>query len=145
MRSNIGSRLTAATVTMLTDYGDALSLEEIQSLDSALYEYGEGDDACVEGSRAAAEAIERCLPAEVDEISSVEELDQFTDDLLRYMSQRGHSTSQAAAVIERRRDRLAEDGRFEPSRSYSDGSGWFRDTSASDDEIRSMFQGLSGP
>jgi DNA polymerase III delta prime subunit len=135
--------LTTATANMLADHADALSLEEVQSLDTALQDYGHGADALKQAAAAAREAIETCVPGEIDNVETVEELDQFEADLIEYMKKHRHPTTGVVALIERRRDRLMDLGRMAPSSSYSGGSEWRRDTSASDDEIRSMFRGLT--
>jgi hypothetical protein len=135
--------LTVATANMLADHADALSLEEVQSLDAALQDYGHGADALKRAAAAARDAIEICVPAEIDNVETVEELDQFEADLIDYMKKHRHPTTSVVAIIERRRDRLMDLGRMAPSSSYSGGSDWGRDTSASDDEIRSMFRGLT--
>ncbi len=143
LEQRLRETLTTATANLLADYADALSLEEVQSLDTALEDYGIGDVALGEGAKAALQAIEACVPGEIQQIETVEELDQFEEELLNYMKRRHHSTGSVVTAIDRRRDRLIDDGRMAPSSSYSGGSEWGRDTSASDDEIRSMFRGLA--
>jgi len=143
LETRLRRTLTAAAAALLADHGDELGLEDLQSLDSALHDYGEGDDILGEAVGMAQKAIERCVSSEVDQIGSVEELDEFEDELRKYLVKRDYVSFAIRRDIERRRDRLAEEGRLEPSRSYRGRPDWTRDSDASDDEIRSMCRGMA--
>lgn len=135
--------VTAAAATLLAQHGDELGLEDLQSLDSAIHEYGMDEDILNEASRVAEKAIECCIASEIDQIGSVEELDEFERDLKSYFAQRNYLSLSVHWDLDRRRARLADEGRMEPERSYQRRSTWIGDIDASDDEIRSMFRGLA--
>lgn len=143
LETRLRRTVTAAAATLLAKHGDELSLEDLQSLDSAIHEYGVGDDILDEASRVAQKAIERCVTSEVDQIGSVQELDEFEEELSSYLAKRDGLSLSIRRDIDRRRDNLVDDGHLEPKRSYQGSSKWIGRTDASDDEIRSMFRGLA--
>jgi hypothetical protein len=135
--------VSAAVARMLVDYGGALSLDDIESVADQLYEYGWDQDAAGDAAREALRAYISDIDSTLSEISSLDELDGFERELKRVMRDYGLVDSRADRDIQDRRESL-----LEREMDYSE-EGYGRSTSPSqpqfsDDEIRSMFQGLLG-
>jgi len=83
------------------------------------------------------------LDSEIRDIETVEDLDEFEENILKFMRKRNFSTAHVSRDIDYRRERLADEGRMERRESYRSSGTPFADKSMSDGEIRSMFRGLS--
>jgi hypothetical protein len=137
--------VSAAVEKMLVDYGGTLSLDDIESLAYALYECGGDQDAAGDAARAALRAYISDIDSTLSEITSLDELDDFGRDLKRVMETFGLVDVRADGDIRSRLESL-----LEPEEHYDDEEGYGRSASpsqvqeVSDDQIRSMFQGLLG-
>lgn len=127
--------------SMLRDYGGELSLEEVKSVSESLSRWGDGSS---ETSRAVVVAVEgqlKGLFSALYDISSVNELDAFEEELLALLNDYGVSSIYAEEKIGGRRadliDRAGSSDR--PASNWTVGrtAGW-----ASDEQIRSMFESL---
>lgn len=136
------SVVTGAAATLLIDHADVLSFEDIQSLDESLHEYGADKQLATTASRGAMERIVQSIDSEVRDIETVEDLDEFEDNILAFMKKRAFATSSLSRAIERQRERLYEDGRVQRRDSFGSGGSSRPDAGATDQEIRSMFRGL---
>jgi hypothetical protein len=134
--------ISGAAAKMLVDYGGSLGLDDIESIVRRLYECGWNRDATDEAAR---EAL-RAFISEIDstlssEIESLEQLDRFAHELKTLIHKYGLVDSRADNEISSHRVHL-----LEQEQNY-DGQGYGSSTppsqqQLSDDQIRSMFQGL---
>ena len=143
LENTVRTVVTNATATMLKDFADSLSFEDIQSLVAALRDYWDGGEIVEEATAAAMLAIEEGIASEIEQIETVEELNEFETNLLKFLAKRQHSAHKVEREIDSRRDHLLEEGKIEPSESYRGGSSFRSEPGMSNAEIRSMFQGLS--
>lgn len=133
--------VTNAAAGLMSDYSDALSFEDIQSLDESLHTYAADEQIAQTASHEAMSALARNIDAEVSNIETIEELDEFEDNMLKFMRKRKFPTAGVTWDINYRRERLADEGRMERRDTYNSGIP-FGDKSMSDSQIRSMFRGL---
>ncbi len=134
--------ITAAAAALLHDYASVLNFEEMQSLDEALHTYGNNDALATEASHAAMECLARGIDSEIRDVETVEDLDEYEENVLAFMKKRNFSALGVVRDIDYRRDRLMEDGLVERRGSYSSGPGRSPDGEISADDIRSMFREL---
>jgi hypothetical protein len=136
--------VSAAIEKMLAEYGGSLVLEEIESVASHLYKYGWDQDSAGEAAREALTAYISDIDATLCEIRDLDELEYFERQLRTLMNEYGLYDSRAGRHISSHRESLLESyddedrGRYGRTVSPSQ-------PQSSDDEIRSMFQGLLGP
>jgi len=131
------------TATMLADYGDALTLEEIRSAAEALFESGADQNAAGAAVRAALNGYVGELSTTLDELGSLSELEDYEKELRGLMNDYGISDARVARRIEDRREQLID----REERSSGGYSGWSAGARGyvSNDQIRSMFVGLRNP
>jgi energy-coupling factor transporter ATP-binding protein EcfA2 len=134
---------TNAAANLLINEANALSFEDLQSLDDALHDYGNDDSLAQIASEEAIARFAGNIDNDLEQIETIEDLDEFESTLTEFMSKRGVSPSRVSYDFQYRRERLAEVGKFAERGSYRGTSSWPSKTEASDDEIRSMFSGLS--
>jgi predicted ATPase len=135
--------VSAAVAKMLVDYAGALSLDDIESVAFRLCEHGRDQGAAGDVVRKALKAYIRDIDSTLSEISSLEELEEFEHELKRVMREFDLYGSRADRDIQYRREHLIE------GEEHGDEDGHGRSTSLSqaefsDDQIKSMFQGLLG-
>jgi hypothetical protein len=135
--------VSAAVAKMLVDYAGALSLDDIESLAFRLCEHGWDQGAAGDVVRKALKTYIRDIDSTLSAINSLEELDEFEHELKRVMREFDLCDSRANRDIEYRREHLIEGD------EHGDEEGNGRRTSLSqaefsDDQIKSMFQGLLG-
>lgn len=136
---------TIATVSgarLLSEYARVLSFEDIQSLDEALHSYGNDDSRSTQASHEAFESFAKDISDELSQIDSIEELDQYEENLSEFMRKRGFMSYRLTSAIDRHRDHLLEEGNMEPSGVYRPASGRTNSDVMSDHAIRSMFGSL---
>jgi hypothetical protein len=132
----------SSTKKMLSDYGDALSLDEIESVTAALAEYGIDEDGAVAAAdRALREYIEN-LDQNLHTVGSLFELKNVREQLDKLLDDYGQRDNQINSIIDRefrlRHEQLNEeedrdDEYLRSGRSDSVGR------QISNDHIRSMF------
>ena len=135
--------ISAAVAKMLVDYGGSLGLDDIESVAHTLYEYGSDQDAAGDAARMSLRAFISDIHTTLSEISALDELDGFEHELNRLMREYGLIDGRADREIGSRRESLLE------GEEHNDEEGYGRSSSQSqpefsDDQIRSMFQGLRG-
>jgi hypothetical protein len=128
---------------MLKDWGGTLPLDDVESVADALLSIGRD-------ASAAKAVVHEAMSAQVDQIDSVldgidsiEDLESFEDELGRVMRKYEYRDCRAQRDIDLRRNAILE-GRL---RLYRSGYGSIdrseEEEDVSDEEIRSMFRGLS--
>ena len=134
--------VSAAVVTMLTDYGDCLSLDDIASVVTALCEFGADKDAAAAAAQAALEAHVNNL-SDMKELNSLDELKSHEKQLKTLINNHGLPNERVVSLMERSiltlKERLVEKEERDNESYYRGG---LDDTSAaqiSSDEIRSIF------
>lgn len=135
---------TNAAAQLLIDEAYALSFEDLQSLDDAVHDYGNDADLAQNASEEAIASFASNIDDALDQIETIEELDEFENTISRFMNKRGVSSSKVLYDIQYRRESLAEAEQDAERGSYRGRgtSSWSPEPEASDDEIRSMFSGL---
>lgn len=132
--------LTEVIAEMLTEDGGYLPLEDLASIVSHVSEYGVDEALCAE---AAAQALRTHIENISDtllEITSVQDLDDYEQELTGLMRKYGVADSSVSRDIDWRRERLFErSDEGEPTYSQRPRP---VTSEISDDQIRSMFSGL---
>lgn len=146
LENRLRETLTQAVAKLLAESADMLSLEDIQSLDAALHDYGYDQSIAMVASHAAMDSVERGIRDELRNLDNVEELDEFETTIVDFFKQRNYDTYTLTRRVQDRREELMEDGRMGPTSNYEGrGSSPFsrdRDSEASDVQIRSIFGSL---
>jgi len=132
-----------AAAQLLIDHVDELSFEDVQSLDEALHAYGNDAVRALEASYAAMSSLERNVDDEIREIKTIEDLDEYEQTLLEFLNKRSFRTSSVVRDIQYRRDQLFEEGRLENRGTYRGGRSTLDEMDMSNNDIRSMFRGLT--
>jgi hypothetical protein len=135
--------VSAAVTKMLIDCGGLLSLDDIESIAHRLNEYDSDQDAAGAVAQKSLRAFISEIDSTLSEISSLDELDDFERELKRLIGEYGLVDSRVDRDISYRRESLLE------REEHYDEEGYGRSPSPSqpefsDDQIRSMFQGLLG-
>jgi hypothetical protein len=132
--------VSAVIAKMLADFGGALALDEISSVGNTLCESGADQDAGGDAVREALSGYFGEMSSMLAEVTSLSELEEYERELQSVMHKFGVQDSRPIRRIESRREKLAdEEGR--DSGTYS-GHNTKSSESISDDQIRSMFDGL---
>jgi hypothetical protein len=125
---------------MVSLEGGFLPLEDLSSIVTHVLQYGVDEALC---SKAAAKALSvhiENMSDNLSDLNTMEELDDYEEELARMMGTYGVEDEKASRAIERKRQRLYE--RDDSDRPVY--SPHVRPVSRgiSDDQIRSMFSGL---
>lgn len=143
VEDHVRQAVSDRTAAMIHDCADALNLEDLQSLDSALFEYGIDSEVAAEAIHAGLAAFAKSVGNEVSDIDTFEGLDEFVETLTSFMRKRSYPDHSVRQSIERRREYLLEWGSHDPDSEYTGGGGDSHSAMrTSDDQIRSMFAGL---
>ena len=134
--------VTNAAAHLLTDNASTLSFEDVQSLDESLHEYGADRELATAASHKAMSLIAKGIDSEIRDIETVEELDEFEENMLKFMQKRSFPTASISWEISYRRDRLSEEGRIERRNTFSGNRIPVSERDNSDREIRSIFRSL---
>jgi hypothetical protein len=132
--------LSLVTTKMLTDYGGALTVGEIRSVATSLFECGCDQTAAGDATRAALRGYIGEISIELDELGSLSDLEDYEKELRAVMHDYGLHDERVARRVESRREELREERERETG-SYSGGSA-AASGYISTDQIRSMFDGL---
>ena len=132
---------TIKIAAMLEENADDLSFEDIQSLDEALFTYGNNPDVATRAVHEAMRSLARVVDDEVRSITSLDDLEEYEENLVAFMKRRNFPTSSVQSDVNYRRDRIVEEGDRGRVESYR-GGGVISQPVMSTDEIRSMFSGL---
>jgi len=132
--------VSSVIAKMLADFGEALMLDEIRSVGNALFESGVDQDAAGAAVRAALSGYIGEMSSTLSEVATLSELEEYERELNVMMNDFGVNDGRATRRIESRREELA-DKEERKSGSYS-GRGTGSSGHVSDDQIRSMFNGL---
>lgn len=143
LEDKLRATATKAAADLLIDEAYALSFEDLQSLDDAIHDYGNDESLAQHASEQAIASFAGCIESELDQIETIEELDELENTISGFMSKRGVSSSAVMYDFQYRRERLAEAGHYAQRGSYRGTSSWTPTAEVSDDEIRSMFAGLN--
>jgi hypothetical protein len=128
---------------LLKECGAALPLDEVESVADALLSIGRDASAAKAVVYDAMSAQVDQIDSVLDEIDSIRDLEEFEGELGRVMRKYDYQDSRAQRDIDYRREAILE-GRGRNYRSdYGSVDRSEEDEDASDDEIRSMFRGLS--
>lgn len=135
--------LTNCVATLLEKESWCLDLDDIRSLDSALHEYGNNAAVATIASHVAIGHIEKNIRDEMDYIETLDDLDEFENDMIEFFKQRSYDTSNLLRRIQDKRERLYEVP--QPPDPEYEGRGYVpfsRGNEVSNDHIRSIFLGL---
>lgn len=141
LEEKIKTYTTDMTANLLVKYGYSLNFDELQMLDNALHDYGNDQSRARNASQEALKDFISNIDGEIEQIEIIEVLDEFEESLMSLMSKRGVPTSEACYHIQCRRERLADNNAERGS--YRVRSNRTLNTEVSDDDIRSMFSGLT--
>jgi adenylate kinase family enzyme len=135
--------LTNCVATLLEQESWCLELDDIKSLDSALHEYGNNPSVAILASHVAMDSIEKNISDEMRYIETLDDLDEFENDMVEFFKQRSYDTSYLSRRIQDKREELYEVPQ-QPEPEY-EGRGhvpFSRGKEVSNDHIRSIFRGL---
>lgn len=131
---------TQAGARLLRDYGGAFDLDAIDDLSDSLRECDADEETISSSSRAAIEGFLQDLDAPLSDIRSVKELAGFEQKLVKAMRDYDVVDTRVDALIEGRRERLAD----QPEADASPAKRFFESlVTITDDEIRSLFRSLN--
>ncbi|MGL5839917.1 MAG: restriction endonuclease [Sphingorhabdus sp.] len=142
-QEKLQNTLTISVAKLLEEESWCLAIDDIKSLDSALHEYGNNQSVATLASHVAMDSIEKNISDETRHIETLDDLDEFEDDLIKFFHQRGYDTSYLSRRIQDRREQLYE----EPQRPEPEYEGrghvpFRRGIEVSNEHIRSIFRGL---
>ena len=144
VEARVRSVATEAAATMLEKKAMCLPLEDIESMDEALFTYGNDQERAATAVQSAMWTFTRSVDCDLEAITTLEDLDEFERSLLALLEKRGFSSDTVKRDIRWRREALEEnEPRHDPEEGYR-GGGVTSHRNMSDAEIRSMFNGLKG-
>lgn len=144
MEARVRSVATEAAATMLEKKAMCLPLEDIESMDEALFTYGNDQERAATAVQSAMWTFTRSVDCDLEAITTLDDLDEFERSLLALLEKRGLSSDTVKRDIRWRREALEEnEPRHDPEEGYR-GGGVTSHRNMSDVEIRSMFDGLKG-
>jgi hypothetical protein len=121
-----------------------LPLEDIESMDEALFTHGNDQERAATAVKSAMWTFTRSVDSDLEAITNLDDLDEFERSLLALMEKRGFFSDTVKRDIRWRREALEEhEPRDDPEEGYR-GGGVTSHRNMSDTEIRSMFGGLKG-
>lgn len=144
VEARVRSVATEAAATMLETRAMCLPLEDIESMDEALFTHGNDRERATTAVQSAMWTFTRSVDSDLEAITTLDDLDEFERSLLALMKKRGFSSDTVKRDIRWRREALEEhEPRHDTEQGYR-GGGVMSHLSMSDGEIRSMFGGLKG-
>ncbi|WP_156843063.1 nSTAND3 domain-containing NTPase [Novosphingobium aquimarinum] len=144
VEARVRSVATEAAATMLEEKAMCLPLEDIESMDEALFTYGNDQERAATAVQSAMWTFTRSVDCDLEAITTLDDLDEFEGSLLALLEKRGFSSDTVKRDIRWRREALEEnEPRHDPEEGYR-GGGVTSHRNMSDAEIRSMFNGLKG-
>lgn len=142
IEGRVRSVATEAAAVLLEGGAACLPLEDIESLDEALFSHGNDEKRAVAAVHSAMSTITSGVDGDLDAIKTLDALDEFEKSLLTLMEKRDFPSERVRRHIRWRREALEEyEPREDPGESYHS-SGITPERRMSDGEIRSMFGGL---
>lgn len=144
VETRVRSVATEAAATMLEKKAMCLPLEDIESMDEALFTHGNDQERAAIAVQSAMWTFTRSLDSDLEAITTLDDLDEFETSVLALMERRGFPADTVKRDIRWRREALEEhEPRHDPEEGYR-GGGVTSHRNMSDAEIRSMFGGLRG-
>ena len=135
--------ISQATARLLSFWGGYMTLEDLDAVAEALRDFGTSSSDATEAVRTALKEFIDHIDETLADIDNPDELDDFESDLKALMTRYGYADDRAGRDIEYRRQAIFE-GRIRRSRSHYGGLDHSeQEPDVSDEEIRSMFRGLS--
>ena len=146
VETRVRSVATEAAATMLEKKAICLPLEDIESMDEALFTHGNDQERAAIAVQSAMWTFTRSVDSDLEAITTLDDLDEFERSVLALMERRGFPADTVKRDIRWRREALEEhEPRHDPEEGYrGSGSGVTSHRNMSDAEIRSMFGGLRG-
>ncbi|WP_333835845.1 restriction endonuclease [Novosphingobium sp.] len=142
IEARVRSVATEAAAVLLERGAACLALEDIESLDEALFSYGNDENRAVAAVHSAMSTIACGIDGDLDAIKTLDALDEFEKSLLTLMEKRDYQSERIRRDIRWRREALEEyEPRDDPGEGYY-GSRITPERIMSDGDIRSMFGGL---
>ena len=144
VETRVRSVATEAAATMLEKKAMCLPLEDIESMDEALFTHGNDQKRAAIAVQSAMWTFTLSVDSYLEAITTLDDLDEFERSVLALMERRGFPADTVERDIRWRRERLEEhEPRHDPEEGYR-GGGITSHRNMSDAEIRSMFGGLRG-
>jgi hypothetical protein len=142
IETRVRSVATEAAAALLEGSAAFLPFEDIESLDEALFSYGNDEKRAVVAVHSAMSTIASGVDGELDAIETLDALDEFEKSLLTLMEKRDFPSERIRRDIRWRREALEERGpRENPGERYHS-SDITPERRMNDADIRSMFSGL---
>lgn len=138
------SKLTEAVASILINHGSELTFQDLEALDSAIFDYGSDPALAEEAVRIALDNYIPEIDTEMDDFSSTSELDDFESALTDLIQRRGYSGISPDSDLKYKREYLEEkESQHYDSENYRGGyAGPTPPVGSSDQSIRSMFSDL---
>lgn len=141
--NHIHSIITNAAARLLVDYAAEMPFEDLSALDESLFNYGFDISVAENAIHAALDAFIPEIDNEMADFGSIDELDEFADNLKELIKKRGYFGKSPDKDLNYKRDKLQEDEyERDDDRGYRSASRPSAPKDVSDDYIRSMFRGL---
>ncbi|MER9625025.1 hypothetical protein NKI98_26910 [Mesorhizobium sp. M0222] len=134
---------TTSAAQLLMNYSGEMTFDEITSLDDSLHTFGIDEDMAQIASFTAMENFSNYIDDEARSINTVEDLDDYEKEVVKFFEKRGFPTRKILSEIDYRRDQLIDLGKIHrQDGTYTTGS-QIRDKDSSNFDIVSMFRQLS--